>query len=225
MSEQTGFELAPLFNQVADVLRQNQDELNAADPYNGNHGDHMVAIFRSAAQAAQARPGADLADSMAHAGQLLRSQPGNGSAQMYALGLERLAEQFRLQGIGLDDLVPYVQKLLRDKDKDATDAAPVEGADREREVKGGAVLKALLAGLAGWQQAASGSEKAPKTLDVGYLFDLGIAYMQAKQRGGSRSEILADAAASVSPLSQIPHRQQSGKLAIQALLDAMRAAD
>jgi hypothetical protein len=57
---------------------------------------------------------------------------------------------------------------------------------------------------------------------MGALFEFGMAYIQARQRGGSRVEVLADAAASVSPLSKTPHRYASGKLAIQALLEAMQ---
>jgi hypothetical protein len=58
---------------------------------------------------------------------------------------------------------------------------------------------------------------------MGALFELGMAYMQAKQRGGNRSAILADAAASAAPIGKLPHRYQSGKLAIQALLEAIQA--
>ena len=57
---------------------------------------------------------------------------------------------------------------------------------------------------------------------MGALFEFGMAYWQAKQRGGERAAVLADAAASVSPLSKVPHRYESGKLAIQALLEAMQ---
>jgi hypothetical protein len=47
--------------------------------------------------------------------------------------------------------------------------------------------------------------------------------MQAKARGGSKVEVIADAAVSVSPLNEIPHRAQSGRLVIQTLLEAMGA--
>jgi len=56
---------------------------------------------------------------------------------------------------------------------------------------------------------------------MGTLFEFGMAYLQAKQRGGSRVDVLADAATSVSPLSIVPHRYESGKMAIQALLQAI----
>jgi len=78
-------------------------------------------------------------------------------------------------------------------------------------------------GLAGWGQIESGQVPSDSPLDMGALFEFGMAYVQARQRGGSRVEVLADAAAAVSPLSQTPHRYASGKLAIQALLTAMQA--
>jgi hypothetical protein len=84
------------------------------------------------------------------------------------------------------------------------------------------VLKALVAGLAAWGQAERGETPSDKTLDMGTLFEFGLAYMQAKQRGGDRVEVLAHAAASVSPLQAVPHRYQSGVIAIQALLRAMQ---
>jgi hypothetical protein len=101
-------------------------------------------------------------------------------------------------------------------------------------MRSGDTLKALVAGLVGWKTAAENqvgqdsrlgdelSSPGGGPLALGALFDLGVAYMQAKARGGERSQVLADAAASASPLSQTPHRYQSGKLAIQALLEAIR---
>jgi hypothetical protein len=53
------------------------------------------------------------------------------------------------------------------------------------------------------------------------MFDLGIAYLKAKQRNPDRLEALAEAAIAVCPLSQVPHRARSGKLAILALLQAL----
>jgi hypothetical protein len=47
--------------------------------------------------------------------------------------------------------------------------------------------------------------------------------LQAKQSSGSRIEVLSDAAASVSPLREVPHRYESGKKAIQAHLWALQA--
>lgn len=212
--------LSALFQAVTAALEENRSTLNAADAENGNHGDHMVEIFDLAAQAAQDQAPNDLAGAMEYAARLLSARSSNGSAQVYARGLEQLAQQFRSRGLTLDDLAPYVASVLREKNGEAALVAHTSPS------RGGDVLKALLAGLSSWQQVEAAppdgnQASAPKALDMGALFELGMAYMQAKQRGGSRAEVLADAAASASPLVKVPYRYQSGKLAIQALLEAI----
>jgi hypothetical protein len=212
------FELAPLFQAVGDVLCQNQAALNQADTLNGNHGDHMVEIFDLARRAAQEKSDLDLADAMQYASQLLEQTEQNGSAQLYARGLAHIAAQFRSHGVTLENLLPYVHKTLSDQKE-----AQPEGKSSDA-ASAGMALKALMTGLAAWEQAESGQPVSERPLDMGTLFQFGMAYIQAKQRGGSRSEVIADAAVSVSPLSRTPYRCQSGKLAIQALLEAMQQA-
>ena len=215
MAVTSTYSLAPLFQAVGEVLRQNQSALNQADPVNGNHGDHMVEIFQIAANAAQEKQSASLADAMAYAAGLLEAQSSNGSAKVYAHGLRQMAEQMRRYDISLDELIAYVQKVLREE----------KGAGQPDEpglARSGEVLKALVAGLANWGQVEEGKVASGSPLDVGVLFEFGMAYWQAKQRGGERARVLADAAASVSPLSKVSHRYESGKLAIRALLQAMQ---
>ncbi len=215
MSEQPfPLALAPIFQAVAQVMADHRLEFNAADLINSNHGDHMLEIFRLAVEAAEVKQADGLAAAMEYAGFMLRNQPENGSAQVYANGLAQLGEQFQQYQIGLDDLAPYLRKVLKEEK---------EGQIEEKPSKSGEVLKALLTALAGWQQVEDGQETSANPLDLGYMFDLGVAYLQAKQRGGTRAEILADAAASVSPLKKTPHRYQSGKIAILALLQALAA--
>jgi hypothetical protein len=221
MSDQPALELAPLFSAVEQALSLNREKLNQADPYNGDHGDHMIATFHLAAQAARENLGAGLSDSMQVAADLLGEQTGNGSAQVYGRGLAQLAAQFRKYNLDLQDFVGYVRNVLSDTKAEPGQAEAAPSKD---------VLKALMGALAGWQQVEAGKQPSENPLDMGFLFDLGVAYMQAKQRAGNpagganRAQLLADAAASVSPLSSVPHRYQSGVLAIQALLEAMRQA-
>jgi hypothetical protein len=215
MAHTSTYSLAPLFQSVGEVLRQNQSALNQADLQNGNHGDHMVEIFKLAAQAAQKQPVASLAEALTEASSLLEAQPDNGSAKMYAHGLRQMAEQMRRYDVSLDELVAYVQKVLKEEKEDGKTSMP--GLARSGEV-----LKALLAGLASWEQVEGGQTPSGNPIDMGVLFEFGMAYWQARQRGGERAAVLADTAASVSPLSKVPHRYESGKLAIQALLQAMQ---
>ena len=217
-------DLPHLFQIVVDVLRYQQTALNQIDSYNGNHGDHMVAIFQDAVLAAQESPANDLAEAMMYASRLLHQRRENGSAQVYADGLEQFAKQFRENQVSLDDLVSYVQNILGNEKGIAGEGSTrTDGLDQEKKTRSGSVLKSLLGGLSGWQKAESGESDPDSRLGMGYLFEVGIAYMQAKQRGGTKAEVVADAAVSVCPLNRVPHRSQSGKIAIQALLEAMRA--
>jgi len=215
MSDWPALQLAPLFQAVADFLTRNREAFNQADPYNTNHGDHMVEIFQIAVRAAQEKAGASVADAMQHAAGLLAETHGNGSAQVYGRGLAQLAGQLRKYNLELVDLVFYVQSVLSEEKSEA---------GKNGQARSGDVLKALVGGLAGWQQVVTDKQPTENPLDLGYMFELGIAYMQAKQRGGGRAQVIADAAASASPLSNVPHRYQSGKLAIETLLEAMQQA-
>ncbi len=218
MNDFKSSELSTLFQAVGDVLRQEQDAFNLADARNGNHGDHMVEIFEVAARVAQVYDNLEMAAAMSDAASVLEGLAHNGSAQMYAHGLRQMAAQFHRYNISLDDLLGYVRgALAEDKASQpaSTDVSPPV-------LRSGDVLKALAGGLAAWGQYESGKTPAGNPLDMGTLFEFGMAYLQAKQRGGGRSQVLADAATSVSPLRQVPHRYASGKLAIQALLEAMQ---
>jgi len=211
-------ELALIFQPVVDVMGQQQAAFNQADTFNGNHGDHMLEIFELATQAARDKAGETLSDAMQHAATRLAGMKENGSAQVYAHGLAAFAQQFSEQSISLDDLVYYVQGVLLENQKKSAKEVDI-GASSDK--KAGDVLKALIAGLAGWQKAEQ-EETQISLLDLSYLFDLGVAYMSAKARGGSKAKIIADAAISVSPLNDVLYRAESGRLAIQTLLETMQ---
>jgi hypothetical protein len=217
MSLKKSPQLAPIFRAVEAALAENRAALNQADAYNGNHGDHMVAIFDLATRSAQeasaqelAGKGGEFAATMAYAGKRLAQLEDNGSAQVYARGLQCVAEQLGERGIILDELVAYVNAVLSDDDSAAPERA-------------GEILRALVSGIAAWNRQESGETAAGGALNMGALFDFGIAYLGARQRGGTRIEILADAAASVSPLARVPHRLESGKLVMAALLGALKS--
>jgi hypothetical protein len=58
-------------------------------------------------------------------------------------------------------------------------------------------------------------------MDLGYLFGAGMAYLQARQKGGERLDILVETAVNASPLGRVLHRAESGRLVIRTLLRAM----
>lgn len=211
-------DLAGVFRSAADILAQQREVLNMADAVNANHGDHMLEIFRVATRATQALPLSDLPGSLEEAGHLLAQLEANASAQVYAHGLEQFGRAFRQHQVEFDDLARYVQHILREPSSSSPQAE--EKASSSGSEKGGEVLKALVAGLSGWVQVENGENPSEKGVDVGYLFELGMVYMQAKSRGGSRLDVLSEAAVNASPLSRVPYRAQSGKLVFRALLQA-----
>jgi hypothetical protein len=217
---ETSIDLARLFQTVSERLAEQREALNQADPANRDHGDHMVAIFQAAARAAVEKD-SDLVGSMEYAAELLRQQPDNGSAQVYARGLSQLAEQFRQRQIGLNELLAYLRSVL-------FKGNAAEKAGDGKPPRSGEILKALLAGLAGWERAEAPQPGAApaetgKGLDMGYLFGMGMSYLQAKQKGGDRLDILVETAVSASPLSRVDYREQSGRIALKALLQAMES--
>lgn len=204
-------DLAGLFDSVAERLGRECSALNQADPVNGNHGDHMLAIFQVATQAARQIAGNDLASAMELASQSLLQMENNASAQLYALGLQQFAAQFRRYEVGFDRFEDYVRSALSEE----------KGAG-PKDPKSGEVLKALVNGLSDWQAASQAEPGSAKGMELGYLFDLGVAYLQARQSAANKLEALAETAVSVSPLGKTPHRAQSGKLVIITLLQSLQ---
>jgi hypothetical protein len=223
-------DLSRVFAAAEAALILKQEELNKADSLNGNHGDHMVEIFEAATEAAAAQvtgstdmslPGGELSKAMAYAAGLLRKQTHNGSAQVYARGLEQLAAQFRQRNLSLQDLIATVKIRINKETTGIETPEPEAGKTTE-------TLKALLNGLAGWEKAEAAAESGNQTgltsknsLDMGYLFGAGMAYLQARQKGGEPLDILVDTVVSASPLANVPHRAKSGKVALRAMLEGM----
>jgi hypothetical protein len=205
-------EVSSLFQAVLDELTHKQSELNRADPYNQDHGDHMVEIFQIAVRAAQEKQSGSLAEAMEYASQLLQDYDDNGSAQVYARGLTCLAAQFSQRQLDLVDLAPYAQ-------------VAISGEKRENGQstggRSGEILKSLLSALAEWERLEAEQPGSGRGMDLGYLLGIGMAYLQAKQQGGDRLKVLAETVVSSSPLGRVPHRHQSGLLVVQKILRAL----
>lgn len=217
-------DLPTLFTAVSQRLNAERGVLNAADPYNGNHGDHMIEIFEAGAEAQNQLDAGDLPAGMRAAARKLLTLPENGSAQVYSRGLDSFGDAFEKAGVSLEELAAFVRQTLEKPSMPVQPAATEEEPGNSKSQ----VLKALVNGLSGWKQreksAGEGVDAAAGRTgraNMSTLFDLGIAYMQARQRSSSQVEAIADAAVSSSPLSEVPYRAQSGRLAIQAFLEGM----
>lgn len=213
---------AHVFEAVRQIVGENQAYFNTVDVINHNHGDHMLEIFDLAVQTLRDLSPENLAEAMLTAGLAIKNLEGNGSAQVYADGLVAFAQKLELREIGQAELIQFVREKTGEPqlEQPEGDEQLIDEKDLHAD-RSGQVLKALVEGLSAWKQIDSGVSSRDRKLDMGALFELGIIYLQAKQRGGSNIEVLADAAVSASPLNQSAHRKLSGKIAIQAMLKAL----
>ena len=217
---------AHVFEAVRQVVRENRAYFNAVDEINHNQGDHLLEIFDLAVQTLHDLQPGDLAGSMMAAGIAIKKLEENESARIYSDGLIAFAQKLQKHGIEQAELIQFVREKAGEGlfEKRNNDLPPVdETGDHDR--RSGQVLKALVEGLSTWKQLDSGQVSKGKNLDMGALFELGIIYMQARQRGGSNIEVLSDAAVNASPLIQSAHRTISGRITIRALLKALATYD
>jgi hypothetical protein len=217
--------LAQVFNQVNQVVRENQASFNAIDESNPHHGDHLVEIFDLAAQTLREAFQSDLPAAMQTAGLALKTLEANAAAEIYANGLLSFAQKLELYQIGQAELVEFVREKSADISSDKRiSEGDFAGKEAVKDGRSGSILKALVEGLFAWKQACSRERDESKKIKMGTLFELGIIYLQAKQRNGSKLETLADAAVTASPLNASLHHRKSGLIIIQTMLKAFSEA-
>jgi hypothetical protein len=85
---------------------------------------------------------------------------------------------------------------------------------------GGDMLGTLLGGLTGGNQSGG----ANNGLDMGDLLNAGMAFMQAKQSGGSNMDAIMKAFMAASGMGGSAHRTQSTQLVVSSFLKALGAA-
>ena len=199
-----GLDLSSLFNVATQALAANQSSLNQADVENQNHGDNMVQTFNMIAQALASQQGASPSQQLNHASQYLSQHGTSGSAHAYSQGLAQAAQQFQgQQAVTPDNAMMLVQSLLGG----GQPAAPQGGGD---------LLGALLGGD---QSAPQNSNQGG--LDLGDVLNAGMAFMNAKQQGQDNLQAALSALIAAGPLGQKPHRQQSGQVVADALIQAV----
>ncbi|MBI9048334.1 MAG: hypothetical protein JEZ00_02855 [Anaerolineaceae bacterium] len=192
-------DLAAIFNTVSKALANNQTQLNAADTYNQDHGDHMVEVFNMISKSVTKKQDADVGDQLKYAGDELLKNANSGSAAMYGENLLNAAQAFQGKEINAQSGLQLAQLLLG-----------AQGNTTEQE---GGLLGSLLSGF-----TAGGSSEG---LDAGDLLNAGMAFFQSKQEGDSNVEAALDALVAASTAGQTPHRAESGKLVANTLLQAL----
>jgi hypothetical protein len=198
-----GTDLSALFNVAAKTLAANRSTLNDADVENQNHGDNMVQAFKMISKAMATQRGAPPSDQLRYASDYLAQNANSGSAHVYAQGLAQAAQQFQgQQAITPDNALLLIQSLL--------------GGGQQPGSQGSADL---LGSLLGGQQAQQVQQT--QGIDLASLISAGMTFMSAKQQGQDNVQAALTALMSAGPMSQRSHRQQSGQLVGNALLQAI----
>ncbi|HAF61375.1 MAG TPA: hypothetical protein DCK95_03505 [Anaerolineaceae bacterium] len=202
--------LLDIFKQVSKTMKNNQSELNEADDYNHDHGDHMVEIFEVITAAMKEKKNADPADQLEYAAQLLRNKSTSGSAQMYAKGLTEASKEISGKSVDLNTVVPLLQTLLSGGEAKTTAAASKDSG-----------LGDLLGSLLGGGTTAQAAESSDQGLDISDLLGAGLSYMQSKQSGSSDIEALTKALVNSTQTGEKTYRSQSSELVTNTVLQAL----
>jgi len=219
--EQTrAIDLSSLFNVAAQALTANQSSLNQADTENQNHGDNMVRVFNTIAQVMANQQGVSPSQQLSSASQYLAQHGTSGSAHVYSQGLAQAAQQFQGQSaVTPDNAMMLVQSLLG-----GGQAASPQGGDLLGSLLGGGqssaqgadLLGSLLGGQATPQGQGGGQQQGG--IDLGDVLNAGMSFLNAKQQGQNNLQAALTALMAAGPLGQKPHRQESGQVVANALL-------
>jgi hypothetical protein len=175
---------------------------------------------------------------------VLAQQGHSGSAQVYSQGLAQAAQQFQGQSaVTPDNAMMLVQSLLGGGQQSAPQGGDLLGAllgggQQQSAPQGGAdLLGALLGGggqsapqggadllgalLGGGQSTQSSGGQGQDGIDIGDVLNAGMTFMNAKQQGQGNLQAALSAVMAAGPMGQKPHRQQSGQVVGNALLQAV----
>lgn len=227
-----GADLASLFGAAAQTLAANQASLNQADADNHNHGDNMVQAFNMISQVMAEQKGAPPSRQLSQASQYLAQNGNSGSAHVYSQGLAQAAQRLEGQSaVTPENAMMLIQGLLGGAQQQPQQPAQQQGGDLLGALLGGSgqgqtsqggagdLLGALLGG--GQAPSSQGTAQGQEGLDLGDLINAGMTFMNAKQQGQSTLEAGLAALMAAGPMGQKPHRQQSGQLVANALLQAV----
>lgn len=191
-------DLSQIFQTVTSTLASQQKDLNEADTYNHDHGDHMVQIFDLVQQAVSKKSDAPVADQLAYASKMLTKESDSGSAKLYAEGLANAAKSFTGTDLNADNLSTLVKSLMS-----------VESKQAPAQSTGGNGIGSLLSSLMGGGDS-SGEDDSGLGMDD--LLRAGLTFMQSKQDGDNNMEAAMDALLAASPMGQSSYRSQSGSI-------------
>jgi hypothetical protein len=166
--------LSSIFKEVTKVLAENQQELDAADDYNHNHGSNMVNTFGLLQKAVDSVKDQPVSDQLKHASQTLREQSTSGTAQMYADGLAQASKEFVGKELNANTAGTLINSMM--------------GMGQTPERGGGDFLSALIGNLAKPKQEAEPAPSQPDDL-LGSLIG-GLTGQQEKEQAPAQPDDL-----------------------------------
>ena len=199
-------DLNTIFQTVTKQLSKKKNDLNEADTYNHDHGDHMVQIFELVQNAVSKKNDQPASKQLEYASQVVKEKAHSGSAELYAQGLSKAAENLKGKDLNEESLSDLVKGLLN-VDQTTTTAQPQE--------KSGGLLGSLLSGLTGGNSSGDSDQE----IGMDELLRAGLAFYQSTQDGDSNTEAIMDALMAASPMGQSSHRSQSGTLVAQTIMN------
>ena len=197
-------DLSQIFKSVTSALASQQSDLNEADSYNHDHGDHMVQIFNLVQEAVGKKSNSSVADQLAYASKQLTKETDSGSAKLYAEGLSNAAKSFTGTDLNADNIMTLVKSLMN-----------VEANQEPAQNNSGNAIGSLLSSLMGGGDS-SGEDDSGLGMDD--LLRAGLTFMQSKQGGDSNMEAAMDALLAASPMGQSSHRSQSGSIVASTIM-------
>ena len=180
---QNQIDLASIFQEVTKSLDENQQTLNHADPYNGDHGSNMVQTFQTITNALQKKKGSSTSTALNYAARQLSQNTASGSGKLYAQNLEQAASRFKGKQMDSKGALELLQTLIGGGQGAQPGSQSTGGAAGQ---PGGDLLGSLLGGLmgAGQTPAQQSPQSGTDSPLGGLLGSLMGGGQQSSQTGG-----------------------------------------
>ncbi|MGE5464911.1 MAG: hypothetical protein ACM3PS_16225 [Syntrophothermus sp.] len=189
------------------------------DPPPPSHGTDLSALFNLAAQAlASNRSSLNEADTE-------NQNHGDNMVQVFNTISQAMAAR---RGSAPSNQLQYASEVLAQNATSGSANVYAQGlaqaADKfqgQSAVTPDNAMMLIQSLLSGGQPAQSIGSGQPQGLDLGDIINAGMSFMNAKQQGQSNMQAALTALMSSGPMAQKPHRQQSGQLVANTLLQAI----
>ncbi len=142
--QESSVDLSSLFQAAAQNLAANQQRINQADAYNGDHGTNMVQTFQTISSALDRKKGSAPSTALNYAAKQLSRSTQSGSGKIYAENLTRAAAELKGRPMDERGALDLLQTLIGGGQSGAASPSPAA-----HPAGGDEMLGAMLGGLTG----------------------------------------------------------------------------